>query len=134
MRRSALAFLLVLVASPIAHAQEPPEKPAEKPAPPPAPPQDPSRGDKMRAYHDAMQKRRLGARDIGNDEITQRVANAEALVSVGRHDEAIANMTELVEHPQFSGHAETQDGRAAMYLLGHALASAGVHESARAYL
>src|SRR5688572_145770 len=141
MRRAALGLIVMLFAvnaTPLAHAQDkeqpaPPAKPEPAPAPAP-PPQDPSRGDKMRAYHDAMQKRRLGARDIGNDEITQRVANAEALVSVGRHDEAIANMTELVEHPQFSGHAETQDGRAAMYLLGHALASAGIHESARAYL
>jgi hypothetical protein len=130
-------FVFVLAATPLAHAQDapapPPPKPETPPAPPP-PPQDPSRGDKMRAYHDAMQKRRLGARDIGNDEITQRVANAEALISVGRNDEAIANMTELVEHPRFDVHAETQDGRAALYLVGHALASAGIHESARAYL
>jgi hypothetical protein len=43
-------------------------------------------------------------------------------------------MTEVVEHPKFDLVADTQEGRAALYLLGHALASAGIHDSARAYL
>jgi tetratricopeptide (TPR) repeat protein len=89
----------------------------------------------MRAYHDAMARRRLGSAEaIRVEQLAERVAEAEALVSVGRHEEAIAKMTEVVEHPKFELVAETQEGRAALYLLGHALASAGIHDSARAYL
>lgn len=111
--------------------------PAPEPAPPPpkaAAPVDPTRGDRMRAYHDAMQKRRLGSQEGVTERLSERVAEIEALVSMGRHDEAIAKLTEIVEHPRFEGSAETPEGRAALYLLGHALASAGINESARAYL
>lgn len=132
----------------IAHAQAPvpsttPPSPADEPAAEPAPPPpkaaapasvDPTRGDRMRAYHDAMQKRRLGSQEGVTERLSERVAEIEALVSMGRHDEAIAKLTEIVEHPRFEVSAETPEGRAALYLLGHALASAGINESARAYL
>lgn len=96
---------------------------------------DATRGGGMRAYHDAMARRRLGSADpIRVEQLAERVAEAEALVSSGRHEEAIAKMTEVVEHPKFDLVSETQEGRAALYLLGHALASAGIHDSARAYL
>jgi len=96
---------------------------------------DPTRGAGMRAYHDAMARRRLGSADAMRvEQVAERVADAELLVSVGRHEEAIAKMTEVVEHPKFDLVSETQEGRAALYLLGHALASAGIHDSARAYL
>ena len=98
-------------------------------------PKDPTRGAGMRAYHDAMARRRLGSADAMRvEQVAERVAEAEALVSIGRHEEAIAKMTEIVEHPKFDLVSETQEGRAALYLLGHALASAGIHDSARAYL
>jgi len=89
----------------------------------------------MRAYHDAMAKRRLGSAEaMRQEEVAEKVADAEALVAAGRHEEAIAKMTELVEHPKFELVADLEQGRAALYLLGHALAQAGIHESARAYL
>ena len=88
----------------------------------------------MRAYHDAMAKRRLGSQDGLTDRLVERVAEAEALVSSGRQDEAVAKLTEIIEHPRFDLASESAEGRAALYLLGHALASAGVTESARAYL
>jgi tetratricopeptide (TPR) repeat protein len=89
----------------------------------------------MRAYHDAMARRRLGSAEAMRvEQVAERVAEAEALVSSGRHEEAIAKMTEVVEHPKFDLVSETQEGRAALYLLGHALAWAGIHDSARAYL
>lgn len=95
----------------------------------------PTRGEKMRAYHDAMAKRRLGASDaLRIEDIGARVAEAEALVAAGRHDEAVAKLTETVEHPSFELNADSLEGRAALYTLGNALANAGVHESARAYL
>jgi hypothetical protein len=94
--------------------------------------QDPTRGDGMRAYHEAMSKRRLGSQEGITERLPERVADAEGLISAGRNDEAIARLTEIVEHPRFE--ASSEEGRAALYLLGHALAAAGIHESARAYL
>jgi len=88
----------------------------------------------MRAYHAAMASRRLGSQEGVTERLSERVAETEALVSAGRHDEAIARLTAIVEHPSFGTSAETPEGRAALYLLGHALASAGIAESARAYL
>lgn len=89
----------------------------------------------MRAYHDAMARRRLGSAEAMRQEVVaDKVAEAEALVAAGRHEEAIAKMTEIVEHPKFELVADLEQGRAALYLLGHALAQAGIHESARAYL
>lgn len=96
---------------------------------------DKTRGDRMRAYHDAMARRKLGSADVMSVEfVAGRVAECELLVSNGRNDEAISKMTEIVEHPRFEQVADLKEGRAALYLLGHALANAGVHESARAYL
>jgi hypothetical protein len=111
-----------------------PPAPAAEPAPSRAASSDPTRGDRMRAYHEAMQRRRLGSQEGVTEALSERVAEAETLISTGRHDEAIARLTEIVEHPRFQSSAETPEGRAALYLLGHALASAGINESARAYL
>jgi hypothetical protein len=144
----AFAGLGFALAGGAALAQLPPERPASnEPAPEPTPsvepapapqsppaPVDPTRGDRMRAYHDAMLKRRLGSQEGVTERLSERVADAEALISAGRHDEAIAKLTAIVEHPSFGVSAETPEGRAALYLLGHALASAGITESARAYL
>ncbi|HSO33436.1 MAG TPA: hypothetical protein VLT33_12970 [Labilithrix sp.] len=152
-RHRALSLTLAIaLLSPVVLAQAPP--PAAAPVPVPAAPAapapagpgaaptgaapaapDPTRGDRMRAYHDAMARRRLGSADAMRvEQVAERVAEAEALVSAGRHEEAIAKMTEVVEHPRFDQVSETQEGRAALYLLGHALAQAGIHETARAYL
>lgn len=109
-----------------------------KAPPPPAPsaaPRDPTRGDAMRAYHAAMTRRRLGSQQgIRVEQLSERVAEAEQLVSTGRYDDAISRLTETIEHPSFDNVAETEQGRAALYLLGESLASAGIYESARAYL
>lgn len=145
------AFVLAIIASPAFVSAQPAEQPAQppakeepppktdpakpEPAPPPVKAADPTRGERMRAYHDAMGRRRLGSQDAMRIEvIAERVADAENLISAGRHDEAIAKLVEIVEHPRFASVAETQEGRAALYLVGHAYATAGVHETARAYL
>lgn len=117
-----------------APTSEPPAPPAPAPSAV-APPKDPTRGDAMRAYHAAMTDRRLGSQaGMRVEQLSERVAEAEQLVATGRYDDAIARLTETVEHPSFDLVAETEQGRAALYLLGESLASAGVHESARAYL
>lgn len=96
---------------------------------------DPTRGAGMRAYHEAMTRRRLGSQDaVLVDQLRERVADAEGLISFGRNDEAIAKLVEIVEAPRFEQVAESQEGRAALYLLGHAYANAGIYEPARAYL
>lgn len=107
---------------------------ADGPAPAPAPAADPTRGDKMRAYHDALGKRRLGSQEGVSEGLPERVAEAEGLVSAGRLDEAIATLTAVVEHPGFDANEQSTAGRAALYLLGSALATAGIHDTARAYL
>jgi hypothetical protein len=126
---------------PTAPAKEEPAPKKEEPAKPepqkaePPKPVDPTRGDRMRAYHDAMGRRRLGSQDIMRIEsVAERIADAENLVSAGRNDEAIAKLVEIVEHPRFESIAGTQEGQAALYLTGHAYASAGVYETGRAYL
>src|SRR5262245_56114389 len=78
------------------------------PAPPAAPPapaapassaaSEPSRGDGMRAYHAALQSRRLGQTELRLEDVRARVAEAEELAGVGRTDEAIGRLTEMVEH------------------------------------
>jgi hypothetical protein len=52
----------------------------------------------------------------------------------GRVDEAVARLAELVEHPQFDLYADSDVGRAAVFRLGDALATAGIARSARGYL
>ena len=117
-------------------AQPPPAQPTPPAATPATPAEaapskptastDPTRGDRMRAYHDAMLRRRLGSQEPIIDRLNERVAEAESLISTGRHDEAIAKLTEIVEHPKFDVTADSAESRAALYLLGHALASAGI--------
>lgn len=94
-----------------------------------------SHGDKMRDYHTALVARRLGSQNVfGLDEVAARLADAEDRFRLGRYDEVTALLMELVEHPRFDAFEENEEGRAAVYLLGDSLASAGAYEPARAYL
>ncbi|MDB4947181.1 MAG: hypothetical protein JWP97_6715 [Labilithrix sp.] len=147
--RAASLVLAVGLLSPGALAQPAPAPGPASPSPPAAPAAnaspaaapaspaavDATRGDRMRAYHAAMAKRRVGSDEsLRTDLVAARVAEAEELLSSGRHDEAIAKLTEIVEHPGFDQVSDTQEGRAAVVLLGDALAQAGIHVAARAYL
>ena len=109
--------------------------PIAPPAAAPAAPSDPTGGSGMRAYHAALARRRLGSNDTFSlDDLRTRLTEAEALRAVGRTDEAIAKLTENIEHPRFEAFAENDEGRAALVALGDALAAAGAFEPARAYL
>ncbi len=88
----------------------------------------------LRAYHAALLARRLGQTEIRREDIGARVAEAENLVASGRVDEAIARLVEIVENAQFDLFARTEEGRAAVFRLGDALATAGIAEPARGYL
>jgi tetratricopeptide (TPR) repeat protein len=137
MRRAAIAILSLALSAPTAFAQPPaPPSPASTAPPLAAQPTGPSTGAAgMRAYHAALAARRLGSREtMSLDDVRARLADAEEQVHTGRLDEAIARLTELVEHPSFEPFAENDEGRAAVYLLGDALASAGAYAPARAYL
>jgi hypothetical protein len=151
-RRRPLAIALgaVLLASPV--AAQPPPAPAAPVAPappsvaaPPAPPANapaaplPAESEgvfasALRAYHAALLARRLGRADLRREDVSARVAEAEDLLSTGRVDEAIARLAEVVEHPSFELFADTEEGRAAVYRLGDALATAGIVTPARSYL
>lgn len=89
----------------------------------------------MRGYQAAMVARRLGPqRAPSSEEFRERVAEAETFAHTGRTDEAVSRLTELVESRDFSQQAETNEGRAAVLVLGEAYATAGVYETARGYL
>ena len=66
--------------------------------------------------------------------VSARVAEGEQLMAAGRVDEAIARLVELVEDPQFDLFADSEEGRAAVFRLGDALATAALYEPARSYL
>jgi tetratricopeptide (TPR) repeat protein len=90
--------------------------------------------DALRAYHAALLSRRLGQQDLRKEDVAARVAEGEQLMATGRVDDAIARLGELVEHPQFDLYADSEDGRAATFRLGDALATAGLSLPARGYL
>jgi len=100
-----------------------------------AAPIDETRSARMRDYHASLEQRRLGSQEpLRLDVVKTRVALAEEEVRTGRVDEAVARLVDLVEHPRFSAFAEDEAGRAAVFLLGDALATAGAYAPARAYL
>jgi tetratricopeptide (TPR) repeat protein len=88
----------------------------------------------LRAYRTALVNRRLGQQELRREIVSARVAEAEQLMQAGRVDEAIARLAELVEDPQFDLFADSDDGRAAVFRLGDALATAALYEPARTYL
>jgi tetratricopeptide (TPR) repeat protein len=88
----------------------------------------------LRAYHAALLQRRLGQTDLRREDVALRVAEGEELLGAGRVDEAIARLAEMVEHPQFDLFSDSEEGRAAVFRLGDALATAGIFEPARIYL
>ncbi len=121
-------------AAPVAPAAPPVTGAPAQVAPPAAEPQESGFGAALRAYHAALLARRLGPQDLRMEDVSGRVAEGERLMGAGRVDEAIARLGEIVEHPQFQLYADSQEGRAAVFRLGDALAIAGIDDPARAYL
>jgi hypothetical protein len=147
--RLALVLALPFVAS-VAHAQPPPASPAPASTAPASPAAatatSPPGGTAhaaatpdqvftaaLRAYHAALLQRRLGQSELRREDIATRVGEGEELVASGRVDEAIARLAEIVEHPQFDLFSDSEEGRAAVFRLGDALATAGIFEPARVY-
>ncbi|MDP9148365.1 MAG: hypothetical protein M3O36_00270, partial [Myxococcota bacterium] len=89
----------------------------------------------LRDYRAALAARRLGGREaLRREDVAARVAEAEQLESAGRLDDVITLLTELVERPRFELFGDLEEGLAAVYRLGDALATAGIDRPARAYL
>lgn len=88
----------------------------------------------LRAYQAALLARHLGQGSLRREDVGGRVAEAEQLLATGRIDEAIARLIDVVEHPQFDLFSESDEGRAAVFRLGDALAVAGIAAPARSYL
>jgi hypothetical protein len=160
--RRVLPIVLLPLLAGTAQAQPPPRHPASTPAPASAPPPAPASAPPpastpastpasapastpasspdqlfagaLRAYHTALIARRLGQQELRREIVSARVAEGEQLMATGRVDEAIARLVELVEDPQFDLFADSEEGRAAVFRLGDALATAGLYEPARTYL
>jgi tetratricopeptide (TPR) repeat protein len=89
----------------------------------------------MAAYNRALAERRLEASEpLTPASIAQRMLDVQELQGAGRRDEVIGALVRLVESPRFVDFADSDQGHAAVYTLGDALASAGAHEPARGYL
>jgi hypothetical protein len=89
----------------------------------------------MAAYNKALTERRLEASStLSTAAIRERLLEAQELSGAGRRDEVIASLVRLVESPRFADFADGDEGHAATYALGDALASAGAHDPARGYL
>ncbi|HEX8791391.1 MAG TPA: hypothetical protein VF765_10615, partial [Polyangiaceae bacterium] len=140
MRRIGVILAMTLVTA--TAAAQPPAKPAPTatPAATPTPTATSATApdqlfvQAMRAYHTALLTRKLGQQDLRKEDVAFHVTEAEGLMASGRVDEAIADLAAIVEHPQFDLFADTEEGRAAVFRLGDALATAGIYETARVYL
>jgi tetratricopeptide (TPR) repeat protein len=121
-------------------ATVPPAAPPPPSAPAPAsstvPASDASQlfASALRSYRAALTARRLGEVKLRREDVSARVAEAEQLMGAGRVDEAIARLSEVVENPQFDLFSDSEEGWAAVFRLGDALATAGIYDPARAYL
>lgn len=109
----------------------------------PAPPAAPqayddtadTRGEAMRAYQKALDTRKLAASaPLSIGRLRDELPGIEEKLATGRRDEAIGDLVYLIESPRFEPFASSEEGKAALFLLGDALASAGALQPARGYL
>lgn len=124
-------------------ADTPDEKPAAAPPPKPKPKKrekpveaaPETRAEAMRAYVEALKKRKLAAtQPLSRARLRAELEKIEAKLFDGRRDEAIGDLVYFVESPRFDAFAESDEGRAARFLLGDALGRAGAYGPARGYL
>ncbi|RYZ04134.1 MAG: hypothetical protein EOO73_24935 [Myxococcales bacterium] len=139
-------WVLVLTLPRISWAQDSSIAPAEEPpaAGAPAPVTEPqrsyddsadTRGEAMRAYQKALEAKKLAATTpLSIARLREELPAIEEKLSSGRRDEAIGDLVYLIESPRFEPFATSAEGRAALFSLGDALASAGALQPARGYL
>jgi hypothetical protein len=96
---------------------------------------DLTRASAVRAYRTALEARRLAATSpLSLQRLDSELRLAEEKLVMGRRDEAIGDLVYLVESPRFEPFAASDQGRAAVFLLGDSLGRAGAYEPARGYL
>ncbi|HYP86527.1 MAG TPA: hypothetical protein VEQ59_00200 [Polyangiaceae bacterium] len=94
-----------------------------------------TRGDAMRAYQKALDSKKLGASaPLSIQRLQADLPEIEEKLSSGRRDEAIGDLVYLIESPRFEPFANSEEGKAAIFLLGDALAGAGATQPGRGYL
>ena len=105
------------------------------PAAQPAPAGSDTRGEALRAYQAALESRKLAATvPLSTQRLQTELSAIEDKILAGRRDEAIGDLVYLVESPRFDPFAKSDEGRAALFLLGDSLGRAGAYEPGRAYL
>lgn len=109
-------------------------------SPPPAPssettsPADPTRGVALRELHNALISDRLGAQTtLDNADLERRLARAEEAQRRGDHQEAVHQLADVVEEPQFQRYAAVELGMAARAKLAESYAALRAFDVARAY-
>jgi hypothetical protein len=94
-----------------------------------------TRADAMRAYQKALDSKKLAASaPLSIQRLREDLPSIEEKIGTGRRDEAIGDLVYLVESPRFEPFASSEEGKAALFLLGDSLASAGALQPARGYL
>jgi hypothetical protein len=94
-----------------------------------------TRGDALRAYQKALDARKLAASaPLSLQRLREDLPSIEEKLTSGRRDEAIGDLVYLVESPRFEPFQTSEEGKALLFLLGDALASAGALQPARGYL
>jgi hypothetical protein len=94
-----------------------------------------TRAEALRAYQAALESQKLAATaPLSTARLQADLAVIEDKLLNGRRDEAIADLVYLVESPRFDPFAKSEEGRAALFLLGDSLARAGAVQPARGYL
>ena len=94
-----------------------------------------TRGEAMRAYQKALDSKKLAASaPLSIARLREDLPGIEEKISSGRRDEAIGDLVYLIESPRFEPFATSEEGKAALFLLGDSLAGAGAIQPARGYL
>jgi hypothetical protein len=94
-----------------------------------------TRGEAMRAYQKALDSKKLAASaPLSIQRLREDLPVIEEKLGSGRRDEAIGDLVYLIESPRFEPFASSEEGKAALFLLGDALAGAGALQPARGYL
>jgi len=94
-----------------------------------------TRGEAMRTYQKALDKRKLAASSpLSIQRLKDELPVIEEKLTAGRRDEAIGDLVYLIESPRFEPFKTSEEGKAAIFLLGDALAGAGATQPGRGYL
>ena len=107
---------------------------AATPAPEgPLPPD--TKAEAMHAYQKAMESKQLSASiPLSRARLQEELKSIELKIVEGRHDEAIGDLVYIVESPRFTAFKESEEGKAARYLLGDCLGRMGATQLSRGYL